>query len=71
MEPASMSAVFLRKSCGMERKSLKASTTTALTMVLQVQMFNLISQNFVKIVKPTSTVPAHLMMEVSSAMGLI
>ena len=66
-----MSAVFLKKSCGMERKSLKASTTTALTMVLQVQMFNLISQNFVKIVKPTSTVLAHLMMEVSSAMGLI
>ena len=71
MEPASMSAVFLRKSCGMERKSLKASTTTALTMVLQVQMFNLISQNFVKTVKPTSTVLARLMMEVSSATGLI
>ena len=66
-----MSAVFLKKSCGKERKSLKASTTTVLTMVLQVQMFNLISQNFVKIVKPTSTVLAHLMMEVSSAMGLI
>ena len=71
MEPASTLAVFLRKSCGMERKSLKASTTTALTMVLQVQMFNLISQNFVKIVKPTSTVPARLMMEVSSATVLI
>ena len=66
-----MSAVFLKKSCGMERKSLKASTTTALTMVLQVQMFNLISQNFVKTVKPTSIVLAHLMMEVSSATGLI
>ena len=66
-----MSAVFLRKSCGMERKSLKTSTTTALTMVLQVQMFNLILLNFVKTVKPTSTVLAHLMMEVSSATGLI
>ena len=66
-----MSAVFLRKSCGMERKSLKASTTTVLTMVLQVQMFNLILLNFVKTVKPTSTVLAYLMMEVSSATGLI
>ena len=66
-----MSAVFLKKSCGMERKSLKASTTTALTTVLQVQMFNLISQNFVKTVKPTSTVLAHLMMEVSSVTALI
>ena len=66
-----MSAVFLKKSCGMERKSLKASTTTALTMGLRAQMFNLISQNFVKTVKPTSTVLAHLMMEVSSATVLI
>ena len=66
-----MLAVFLRKSCGMERKSLKASITTALTMGLRAQMFNLISQNFVKTVKPTSIVLAHLMMEVSNATELI
>ena len=66
-----MSAVFLKKSCGMEHKSLKASTTTVLTMGLRVQMFNLISQNFVKIVKPISIALVHLMMEVSNATELI
>ena len=54
-----------------ERRLLQASPTTVLPSVLRVQMFNLISQSFVKIVKPTSIVPARLMMEVSSATGLI
>ena len=71
MELVSTLAVFLKKSCGMERKSLKASTTTALTMVLQVQVFSLILQNFVKTVKPTLIALARLMMEVSSATVLI
>ncbi len=43
LEPASMSAVFPKKSCGMERKSLKLPPT-ALTMGFEAQMFSLISQ---------------------------